>query len=329
MRTVMLLVLISAVCAVLTAFRFVGGDVETAYVCLFGSVLTGVGAAALGPNEIQKKMKQAFTLIEMLVVIAIIAILAGLLMPAISRAMQQARAGAVASFISQVDVAITAYRNDHGNVPPDNYIDLFQRVKYDLNGDGVYDPGTVALPGPDWVAWGAAYPGSQGEVNEGAECLFLSLMTANGGPYIESNPTVIGNTDSDTDGTGIAHEASSAIGPADLFEFVDSWGNPLVYIASREYDLHDGRDPTDPTIMDPAEPTLLYAAGEENPASPSFRVRARGPIPPMWTHPNLTSAQVFSLGIAGVKNTKNPVTGNFILDPDWKPGARFITNWQE
>jgi len=63
-------------------------------------------------------MKRAFTLIEMLVVIAIIAILAGLLMPALARARQEAHKAACINNEKQVGLFIAMYRNDHDEDMP-------------------------------------------------------------------------------------------------------------------------------------------------------------------------------------------------------------------
>ncbi len=60
-----------------------------------------------------------FTLVELLVVIAIISILAGLLLPALSRAVEAARGNACMSNLRQTGLACESYFNDHnGHVFP-------------------------------------------------------------------------------------------------------------------------------------------------------------------------------------------------------------------
>jgi prepilin-type N-terminal cleavage/methylation domain-containing protein/prepilin-type processing-associated H-X9-DG protein len=94
------------------------------------------------------RSKAGFTLVELLVVIAIIGVLAGILLPALSKARESARRTSCANNLKQVGVVLTLYGNENrGMYPPSQN----QWGAPMLEGDAVYpeylsDTGILACP---------------------------------------------------------------------------------------------------------------------------------------------------------------------------------------
>jgi prepilin-type N-terminal cleavage/methylation domain-containing protein/prepilin-type processing-associated H-X9-DG protein len=96
-----------------------------------------------------------FTLVELLVVIGIIAILVGLLLPALRRARQAAEAAACLSNLRQLSMAIFSFSTDHlGRMPARGGFNLYKMdpVSYQISQITSDSDPYVSNPA-DWIAW--------------------------------------------------------------------------------------------------------------------------------------------------------------------------------
>ncbi|HYC76155.1 MAG TPA: prepilin-type N-terminal cleavage/methylation domain-containing protein [Planctomycetota bacterium] len=146
-----------------------------------------------------------FTLVELLVVMAILATLVGLGVATIPAMMRRADKTAVEGFLSMLDAQIENYRNSE---------------------QGAYPPSTLAeFPGVGLLS---------NFENSGIEALVACLASRAYRPSFDLLERQKKMRLENYDGDRTAVQLTD-FGDKDLFEIVDPWGTPLVYIHSSDY----------------------------------------------------------------------------------------------
>jgi len=148
---------------------------------------------ALGPAATTRPRGRGFTLIEMLVTMAILGILAGILIPVIASARRLAKIGATKTLLSQIEAALDRYNDDWGAYPPDYAVN-------DTNSPTGQVPTNDTTP---------------------AACLYFYLATPDLSarhPYIELQAETQCRNNGD--------------GDPEYDVIVDSWDRPILYLST-------------------------------------------------------------------------------------------------
>ncbi len=188
------------------------------------------------PRKNFAALRRGFTLIEMLVVIAIISILAGLLLPALAKAKQKAKIAQARTEMANLVAAITQYQSEYGRYPGNtNAVNSLPGPSgespdftFGTAGTGYLPDNTVGTSGN-----AGAYQTSNAELM--AILLNLETFPSTGNPTCNKdfarNPRKIQFYNAKrVSGT------TSPGGVGDDLVFRDPWGNPYIVTLDFNYD---------------------------------------------------------------------------------------------
>ena len=92
---------------------------------------------------------RGFTIIEMLMVITALAIMAGIVIPQVSGAVDDAKQGSMLVDLREITNAIERYRMDHAGTPPDQHVNgSLPQLVQKTNVDGEIGTGPEYIYGP-------------------------------------------------------------------------------------------------------------------------------------------------------------------------------------
>jgi prepilin-type N-terminal cleavage/methylation domain-containing protein/prepilin-type processing-associated H-X9-DG protein len=184
---------------------------------------------------------RAFTLVELLVVIAIIAILAAMLLPVLSRAQQRAQRVACLSNLQQIGVAFDLYLDDHENRFADR-----RDLKSSLPGG--YRPWTSWPPSDPRGGWAAVVLHDEGASYSLWSC--PAAVVSPVGNVVQSLQSIT----QDTNGPASRYWLWRFDRPDSPVSLTDFWGKTETQAV---FDLQSTNDPTIGTISGPSDVELV------------------------------------------------------------------------
>lgn len=190
----------------------------------------------------------AFTLVELLVVIGIVVLIAGIALPLVMRANRQARQTRIAADLQALATGLDAFKNDHGAYPEVDAANLgaaiLGRNLIGPLGDG-YLPGSTSVT-PDDTADPPAYVATEiygaGSVVQQSNTRYVAAVTPTGAPPGDVSWIQYDGANDGADGLGIRmRSGGKKFGPY-LQEgrfpmrglaILDLNGNPILYFPAR------------------------------------------------------------------------------------------------
>jgi len=187
--------------------------------------------------RMNRTQRSAFTLVELMMVITIIALLAALLLPAIAKVRNYVQRGAASSEINQLAAACTKFHSDWGFYPPSTFTiptNINQpgfamlKLKYPRWNPATDATGTIIEP--------SILPGA-GTVLNGNQSLVYFLGGPDGTGWANDGPTAPSPTANNPMGAYFNFESSrlvpgNTVGfPNTRSAYIDQFGSPYAYFA--------------------------------------------------------------------------------------------------
>ncbi len=216
------------------------------------------------PRASRSDRRLAFTMVEILLVVGIIAILAVLALTVGNKVAGSAKVTATKKRLDQLDAALAAYFKAKGGYPPAFVLDPRKGPLQTQNMgipivDGQYGSNTANSPTLNTVG--------------------LFLLQSKGLPEVEKAVSTLGSDalkEVDPDSQGSAVSPDFAKQPR-LLTVLDAWGNPIRYVHPTFHGYVHGTNADTPIATD-----QVLEKG-------ALGAQLTFPITPIWRHPKTTS----------------------------------------
>ena len=175
-----------------------------------------------------KREKTGFTLVELLTVLAIVAMLVGLLIPSLNLIRNTAKEAKQKAQLTEIGLALTAFRNDYGDYPPSSWLPPGDYCGAQKLAEALLGRDLLGFhPKSNWSATDLTYP----DPATTPPAVFEANLRERKGPYLELATT---NAFKLGDLYGPALAASALSTSPDTFVICDSFGVKKVTLVSGE-----------------------------------------------------------------------------------------------